>query len=164
MGRHVGYESWLERDHAMLLDFDPRVTAFASQPFWLSWRAEGGVRRHLPDYFARLNGGGGVVVDVRADERIEPVDAAAFAATAAACGLVGWEFRRVGALEAVFAANVRWLSRYRHRRCGRREDLAGRLLEVFARCGGNGRCRKSSTDCRRRRRAGRRHVPGSTRR
>jgi hypothetical protein len=39
MGRHVGYESWLERDHAMLLDFDPRVTAFASQPFWLSWRA-----------------------------------------------------------------------------------------------------------------------------
>ena len=22
-GRHVGYESWLERDHLMLLDFDP---------------------------------------------------------------------------------------------------------------------------------------------
>jgi hypothetical protein len=116
----------------MLLDFDPRVTAFASQPFWLSWRAEGGVRRHLPDYFARLGNGGGLVVDVRADERIEPVDAAAFAATAAACGLVGWEFRRVGALAAVFAANVRWLSRYRHPRCGRREDLAARLLEVFA--------------------------------
>jgi hypothetical protein len=28
MGRHVGFESWLERDHAMLLDFDPRVVAF----------------------------------------------------------------------------------------------------------------------------------------
>ena len=22
LGRHVGYEAWLERDHAMLLDFD----------------------------------------------------------------------------------------------------------------------------------------------
>jgi hypothetical protein len=32
----------------------------------------------------------------------------------------------------VFAANVRWLSRYRHPRCGRREDLAVRLIEVFA--------------------------------
>lgn len=24
-GRHVAFESWLERDHAMLLDFDPEV-------------------------------------------------------------------------------------------------------------------------------------------
>jgi hypothetical protein len=23
MDRHVGFESWLERDHAILLDFDP---------------------------------------------------------------------------------------------------------------------------------------------
>ena len=29
MAAHVGYESWLERDHAMLLDFDPEVTGFA---------------------------------------------------------------------------------------------------------------------------------------
>lgn len=35
MGRHVGYESWLERDHAMFLDFDAAVAAFAAQPFWL---------------------------------------------------------------------------------------------------------------------------------
>lgn len=31
-GQHVGYESWLERDHLMLLDFDPAVVAIASQP------------------------------------------------------------------------------------------------------------------------------------
>ena len=30
-GRHVGFESWLEWDHAMLLDFDPYVTR-ASRP------------------------------------------------------------------------------------------------------------------------------------
>nr|WP_223242278.1 TnsA-like heteromeric transposase endonuclease subunit [Streptomyces sp. CBMA123] len=43
-GRHIGYESWLERDHAMLLDFDQQVTGFASQPLWLFWQ-EGGKRR-----------------------------------------------------------------------------------------------------------------------
>jgi hypothetical protein len=37
-GRHVAYESWLERDEAMLLDFDPSVIGFAMQPFWLFWR------------------------------------------------------------------------------------------------------------------------------
>lgn len=132
MDRHVGYESWLERDHVMLLDFDTQVAAFASQPFWLHWSAADGVRRHLPDYFARQVDGVGVVIDVRADDRIEPTDAEAFAATAVACEAVGWRFRRVGALDGVFAANVRWLSRYRHPRCGRREDLIVGLLEVFA--------------------------------
>ncbi|MGX6601690.1 TnsA-like heteromeric transposase endonuclease subunit [Micromonosporaceae bacterium Da 78-11] len=132
MSRHVGYESWLERDHVMLLDFDPQVTAFASQPFWLHWATVGRIRRHLPDYFARRVDGVGVVIDVRADDRIEPADAEAFAATAAVCEAVGWRFRREGTLDGVFAANVRWLSRYRHPRCGRREDLIGRLWEVFA--------------------------------
>ena len=31
-GRHVGYESWLERDEVMALDFDREVVAFSSQP------------------------------------------------------------------------------------------------------------------------------------
>jgi hypothetical protein len=29
-GRQVGYESWVERNVAMMLDFDPAVIAFAS--------------------------------------------------------------------------------------------------------------------------------------
>jgi hypothetical protein len=80
-----GFESWLERDHTMLLDFSPHLRAFAAQPFWLLWPLGGRVRRHVPDIFVRLAGGGGVVVDVRADDRIGPKDAAAFEATAAAC-------------------------------------------------------------------------------
>ncbi|MDG4750410.1 TnsA-like heteromeric transposase endonuclease subunit [Micromonospora sp. WMMD718] len=129
---HVGYESWLERDHVMLLDFDPAVVGIASQPFWLCWPAGDGVRRHLPDYFVRVEDGTGLVIDVRPDERIKARDAEAFAVTAAACSAVGWRFRRVGVVESVFAANVRWLSRYRHPRCGRREDVVARLVEVFA--------------------------------
>jgi hypothetical protein len=82
----------------MALDFDPDVVGLSSQPFRLSWEQGGKDRAHTPDYFARLRDGTGVVLDVRDDGRIEPEDAAAFAATARACASVGWEFRRVGAL------------------------------------------------------------------
>lgn len=131
--RHVGYESWLERDHVMLLDFDRDVTGFASQPFWLYWLGDTRRRRHAPDFFARLTDGTGVVIDVRADEQIEPADAEAFAATVRACAQVGWHFRRFGTPDPVRVANVRWLSRYRHPRCGAQTAIAERLLEVFDR-------------------------------
>ena len=39
MGRRVGFESWVERDHLVALDFDRVVTAMVSQPFWLSWQS-----------------------------------------------------------------------------------------------------------------------------
>lgn len=131
-GRHVGYESWLERDHLMLLDFDPAVTAVVSQPFWLHWSDGRRSRRHAPDFFARLADGTGVVVDVRADDMIGPQDAEAFDAMARACGSVGWEFRRVGAVGPVFAANVRWLSRYRHPRCAGQARMADALRGAFS--------------------------------
>jgi hypothetical protein len=131
-GRHVGYESWLERDHLMLLDFDPAVTAVASQPFWLHWDDGYRGRRHAPDFFARLADGTGVVIDVRADDRIERQDAEAFDVTARACGAAGWEFRRVGMIDPVLAANVRWLSRYRHPRCAGPPGVADALRRVFA--------------------------------
>ena len=71
-GTHIGFESWLERDHLMLMDFDPAVAAVASQPFWLRWRdEEDRVRRHAPDYFVRKHDGSAVVVDVRPDVGVE---------------------------------------------------------------------------------------------
>jgi hypothetical protein len=130
--RHVGYESWLERDHLMLLDFDPVVTALGSQPFWLHWKDGRRSRRHAPDFFARLADGTGVVIDVRADDRIGPEDAEAFEATARACAAAGWEFHRVGLVDPVLAANVRWLSRYRHPRCAGRPGVADALRRAFA--------------------------------
>lgn len=133
-GRHVGFESWLERDHLTLMDFDPDVIAVAAQPFWLHWRDEAGKpRRHAPDYFARRRDGCGVVVDVRPDDRIPARDAEAFAVTSAACEMAGWEFHRVGVVGPVLMANVRWLSRYRHDRC-RVPRLAAELLAVFGEC------------------------------
>jgi hypothetical protein len=135
-GTHVGFESWLERDHLMLMDFDPRVRAVSSQPFWLRWRdSEGRARRHAPDFFARRDDGIGVVVDVRPDDRIPARDAETFAVTALACEAAGWEYRRSGDLDPVLVANVRWLSRYRHRRC-LVPGIAAVLLDAFA--GGRG--------------------------
>ncbi len=115
-GDHVGFESWLERDVLMMLDADPEVAVVASQPFWLSWPDGGRTVRHAPDFFARRCDGGGVVIDVRADDRIEPDDAVKFDVTAKACAEVGWEYRRIGELEPVLAANLRWLAGYRHPR------------------------------------------------
>ena len=125
-GGHVGFESWAERDAVMLLDFDPDVVAVSSQPFCLTWAGQRRARRHVPDFFARQADGTAVVIDVRPDELVGPDDAEVFAATRRACAAVGWGYRRVGVPDAVLAANVRWLSGFRHRRCG--NALAGREL------------------------------------
>ena len=100
---------------------------------WLHWTdAESGRPvRHAPDFFARRTDGTGVVVDVRADDRIGDRDAAVFAATAQVCAQVGWGYQRAGELGPVQAANLRWLSGYRHRRFAQ-PGLAARLGEVFA--------------------------------
>ncbi|MFB8000380.1 TnsA-like heteromeric transposase endonuclease subunit [Streptomyces sp. NPDC056002] len=76
-----------------------------------------------------------MVVDVRPDEHIEPDDAEALAATARACALAGWAFRRVGAIDPVLLANVRWLAGYRHPR-NHREPAASELTAAFAQPGG----------------------------
>jgi hypothetical protein len=112
------------------------VRAVASQPFWLRWRGEDDrARRHAPDFFARRHDGSAVVVDVRPDDRIPERDAQTFAVTAEACEAAGWEYRRSGNLDPVLVANVRWLSRYRNRRC-LAPEVAAVLLEAFA--GGRG--------------------------
>ena len=78
-GGHVGFESWLERDQLMLLDFDPVVTGVASQPLWLRWTGEDGRRvSHAPDYFVRRADGSGLVVDCRPVDRRPARDVAKF--------------------------------------------------------------------------------------
>jgi hypothetical protein len=126
----VGYESWVERDAAMALDFDPAVFALASQPFRLVWTDDERDREHTPDYFARLTDGTGVVVDVRPQSLVDEGAAEVFAVTARICATVGWQFRLVGDLDQPFRANLRRLARYRHPRC-HRTSVANRLREVF---------------------------------
>jgi hypothetical protein len=70
-------------------------------------------------------------VDVRADDRIKPEDAEAFAITEVMCREAGWEFRRVGEPDPLLLANVGWLAGYWHPRFGE-SPLAGRVAECFA--------------------------------
>lgn len=97
-GGHVGFESWLERDHAMLLDFTPEVIGLLSQPLWLFWRNEKGrVVSHAPDYFARFEDGRGLLVDCRPLDRVDERSAAKFAVTqrrvSRPAGAIGWSGR-----------------------------------------------------------------------
>jgi hypothetical protein len=131
-GHHVGYESWLERDQVMWLDWDRAVTAISSQPFRLWWTTEGGeTRSHVPDYLADRAGDLTLVVDCRPDDRRGPQDLAAFEATRRACTLAGWEYRLAGAPDPVGTANLRWLSGYRHPRYGV-PAVAAALRAAFA--------------------------------
>ena len=72
-----------------------------------------------------------MVIDVRPDQRIGDRDAMVFAATAQFCAQVGWEYERVGELDPVHAANLRWLAGYRHPRYAQ-PALMERLRVVLA--------------------------------
>lgn len=126
---HVGHESWVERDQLMALDADPDVVGVMSQPFWLHW--SDGVH-HAPDYFVRRRDGSSLVVDVRDDGQISAADQEKFDRSGAACKTVGWDYRRVGVLDPVLRANLRWLSGYRHSRVVR-PAVAEQLIAAFGR-------------------------------
>ncbi|WP_426989217.1 TnsA-like heteromeric transposase endonuclease subunit [Pseudarthrobacter sp. Y6] len=129
--RHVGFESWCERDNLMLLDFDPDVAGFSSQPFRIDLPASLPQSSHVPDYFIRLADGSAVVIDVRPDSRVTPADQEIFQATEDLCATVGWAYRRLGGLPPVLLAKLQWLSGYRHPRFFR-ASAAAKLLDRLA--------------------------------
>jgi hypothetical protein len=129
---HVGFESWLERDHVMLLDFDRDVVGIASQPFWLHFPPRDGLGSHAPDFFARTADGAAVVIDVRPAERIDKRDAAVFAATGRVCAELGWSYRLVHDLERVVTLNIRWLAGYRHPRHAPSDAARSAILHAAA--------------------------------
>lgn len=77
-GKHVGYESWVERDVAMLLDFDPEIVGLSAQP--LRSRQpdpprQRKARPRSPSHLWRWRGGGlGLLLrDPPADSRVDPL-------------------------------------------------------------------------------------------
>ncbi|WP_157741775.1 TnsA-like heteromeric transposase endonuclease subunit [Rhodococcus pyridinivorans] len=131
-GRHVTFESWVERDFLVDADFDSQVRGIAAQPFRLEYSGGGKrCRAHTPDFFLRSANGDGIVVDVRPDDRIGPDDVTAFEATARVCVEVGWTYRRIGEQPSVRAANLRWLAGYRHDRVAT-DDIANALLAAVS--------------------------------
>jgi hypothetical protein len=107
------------------------VTRIVGQPFELTW-AEGKKKmRHVPDLFCRMLDGKDLVTDCRPVRKGDEHFRSKSAITAAACSLIGWNFRMVGEPDPVWSANLRWLAGYRHPRFGDKY-LESRLLELFA--------------------------------
>jgi hypothetical protein len=129
---HVAYESWLERHHLIEADRDARVTGIAGQPFELTWpRAKRKQpARHVPDFLFQLLDGRCVVTDCRPARRVDEDSRYKTGVMAAACRVIGWEFRVAGEPDPVWAANLRWLAGYRHPRFGN-ADLEAELLSLF---------------------------------
>ncbi|SDQ95928.1 TnsA endonuclease N terminal [Tsukamurella pulmonis] len=127
MGDHVVFESWVERDWLMLFDQNPDVIEIVSQPLTLELSVGGRTRSHTPDVLVRRRDGSTAVVDVRPDGRVDEDAAAVFAATRDCCVDVGWDYLRLGVLDVVHAANLRWLAGYRQPRC-RDDSLAAAAL------------------------------------
>jgi hypothetical protein len=75
-----------------------------------------------------LFGGGG---RLSAGGAPQAQDVAKFDATARACALVGWEYRLLGATDALVTANLRWLAGYRHPR-HRLPEIAQLLRHAFS--------------------------------
>lgn len=115
-GRLLQYESWLERRWLMLLDFDPAVAEFATQPFELRWldpEDKTVTRRHTPDIFVRHVGGSAAVYDVRPVEHRENAKHL-FDATQQACAALGWGYELVDRPQSMQVLhNIEWLAGYR---------------------------------------------------
>jgi hypothetical protein len=132
-GRHVVFESLLERDAVMMADFDSEVVAVSAQPLAFLWpRGTEHETHHVPDFFFRLCDGGGRIVDVK------PADALTrartqIALTEAACTDIGWQYDVFTGVDSAVERNVRWLSGYRHGRYRPGPEVMSTLEEVFTR-------------------------------
>lgn len=55
MGRMIAWESLLERDAILLLEFSPRVVRYREQPVCIDYYLDGRPRRYIPDFEAELD-------------------------------------------------------------------------------------------------------------
>lgn len=118
----LGFESSLERDWLLCLDFDPAVTLIREQPFSILYEFDGSERRYTPDVLAQYsapNGEGRVIVyEVKplANLRAEFTQyKLRFKKAIALCRENGWRFKIVteAHIRTPFLKNAHFLRKYR---------------------------------------------------
>ncbi|MGY3676662.1 TnsA-like heteromeric transposase endonuclease subunit [Streptomyces sp. TE33382] len=110
---HVIYESRLELARLLYADFDADVLRIIAQPFLMTARVDGAVRRHIPD-FLLLTGSGPVVVDVKPARRLSHPDVAfTFRWSREVIESRGWGYQVWSEPSAVELENLRFLAGYR---------------------------------------------------
>jgi len=119
-GGVAGFESSLERDLLLILDFDPNVVSLAEQPFSLTHIQDCAVRRYTPDAMAEYDRDTLpiVVYEVKplAVLREEwPILRPRFKAALAYCRARDWHFKIVTErhIRTPYLENAKFLRRYR---------------------------------------------------
>ena len=115
-GRFLEYESLLERDWMLLLDFDREVEWICEQPLHLHYLKDGRPARHVPDLLLVWRVGEPELCDVKSEERVaDPVFLAQVEATGLACEQAGFGYRVRSEPDRQLLVNVRWLAGFRER-------------------------------------------------
>lgn len=129
-GDFAEYESVLESKWLTLLDFDPQVSAFVTQPLEFDAIDARGAWRHTPDVFARRRDGSVLLLDVKNPElRDDPKVLLQEERTRRVCEPLGWEYAMVSEPSGQLWVNVDLLSSAR-RPLHLGADLVPRLLEL----------------------------------
>jgi hypothetical protein len=112
-GRFLEYESLLERDWMLLLDFDREVEWVCEQPLRLRYRKDGRPASHVPDLLV-VRAGRVELCDVKSEERVgSPEFQAQVRATGLACAEAGIGYRVLSEPDPQLLINVRWLAGFR---------------------------------------------------
>jgi hypothetical protein len=120
-GKTAGYESSLERDWLMALDFDWRVQRLQEQPYSLSYTLDEQRRRYTPDILAEFNDGIAqwtVVYEVKSHDDLKEnwqTLRPRYKAALKDCSSRGWKFRIVTErdIRTVYVSNAKFLRRFR---------------------------------------------------
>jgi hypothetical protein len=111
--RYLDYESLLERDWMLMMDFDREVEWICEQPLRLHYIREGRPASHVPDLLI-WRGDGPELCDVKSEERLEdPGFEVQVRAMRMACAEARLGYRVLGEPEPQLLANVRWLTGFR---------------------------------------------------
>jgi hypothetical protein len=114
-GRFLAYESLLERDWMLLMDFDREVEGMCEQPLRLSYVKDDQRVSHVPDLLV-WRAGRPELCDVKSEERLEdPLFLAQVEATGLACSEAGLGNRILSEPDRQLLVNVRWLAGFRER-------------------------------------------------
>ncbi|MET3115844.1 hypothetical protein AAKU64_000047 [Undibacterium sp. GrIS 1.8] len=122
-GGNATFESSLERDWLISLDFDPSIQLVREQPFSLFYKFETSTRRYTPDVLVEQVSPCGniftIVYEVKPrDELIKDwqLYKPRFKAAVNYCRAKGWRFKIVTEKEirTPFVRNAKFLRRYRH--------------------------------------------------
>jgi len=122
-GAAAGFESSLERDWLICLDFDPDVELILEQPFTLHYEVDGTALRYTPDVLVRYrvrNGHAAVVVfEVKPRDELRSAFAKyreRFRRMMRHCREQGWRFKIVTEREirTPYLSNAKFLRSYRN--------------------------------------------------